>query len=257
LEESVTSKGTTLWEAVLKYVETNQGCDRRTLVDHFSGDDPLSIGAVLKDLCENGLLYRTGSGAAARFRAVPEEEREAVLRAQDEQALAALIRVAIYRKVSTEEELARRLGAPAESVKSAVQVLIREGLVERDAGGALKTGGVVIPAGASVGWEAAVFDHYQALVTAITRKLAAGSTRSSSEDKMGGSTISFELTLDHPLREEVHFLLKNVRSQVNDLWRRVGEHNQLVKSSEEGGSHQADEVVTFYFGQSIDEGPSE
>ena len=75
LEESVTERGASLWEAVLEFVEKDQGCDRRSLVDHFAADDPQSIGAVLKDLCDSGLLYRTGSGSAARYRAVPEEER--------------------------------------------------------------------------------------------------------------------------------------------------------------------------------------
>ena len=153
------------------------------------------------------------------------------IKTQDVQALSALVRVAIYRGVESREELSRRLGADVERLEEALGYLQREGLIQADSSGKLSTGGVVIPTGAAIGWEAAVFDHYQALVTAISRKLAAGSARSSAEDTMGGATVSFELTQDHPLREEVHGLLKQVRGQVNSLWERVGEHNRKVLDS--------------------------
>lgn len=250
LEESVTEKGSSLWEAVLSHVEAHEGCDRRSLLEHFGADDPLSIGAVLKDLCESGLLYRTGSAAAARYRAVPVDEREAVLKAQDEQAFATLVRVAIYRGVESEEALVWRLGSSAEAVSGAIAQLKSEGIVREDDEGKLRTRGVVIPEGASVGWEAAVFDHFQAMVTALTRKLASGTAQSSGDDTTGGATVSFELPEGHPLRDEVRGLLKNVREQVNTLWRRVGDHN---RQHEENVSEAQVEVVTFYFGQSVQE----
>jgi len=257
LEESVTERGASLWEAVLQYVEENQGVDRRSLLARFVADDPQSIGAVLKDLCDSGLLYRTGSGAAARFRAVPEEERQEALRAHDKEALASLVRVAIYRGASSEDELVRSLGASPESVSEALQQLERDGALEREDGGGLRTVGVVIPTGASVGWEAAVFDHFQAMVTALTRKLAQGAPRSLPADSTGGATLSFELSEGHPHRDEVHGLLQKVRTDLNELWQRVGEYNQARARESEDGAREArdpDEVVTFYFGQSIQSG---
>jgi hypothetical protein len=255
LEESVTEKGSTLWETVLSYVEEHEGCDRHSLLKHFSADDPLSIGAVLKDLCESGLLYRTGAAAAARYRAVPADEREAVLKAQDEQAFATLVRVAIYRGAETEEALVRRLGSSTEAVSRAVLQLKDDGIVHEEDGRRLRTRGVVIPEGASVGWEAAVFDHFQAMVTAITRKLSLGAAQSSEDDTIGGATVSFEISEDHPLRDEVRGLLKQVREEVNALWRRVGEHNRRCPSAGRDGVSPQGEIVTFYFGQSVQEGP--
>ncbi len=252
LEESVGEREATLWEAVLSFVEDKGAADRRTLLDHFERGDPQSLAAVLRDLCESGLLYRTGSGVTARYRVVPVEEREEVLRAQDAEALSALVRVAIYRGVSTEGDLCRRLGAEPARVREAVSALIDEGTVQKEEDGSLRTAGVIIPAGASVGWEAAVFDHYQALVTALTRKLSLGSARSASDDSTGGATVSFEIDPSHPLREEVYGLLRTVRRDVDDLWRRVGEYNQ--QKLRQGHSLDCGDVVTFYFGQSVQEG---
>ena len=53
------------------------------------------------------------------------------------------------------------------------------------------SGECVIPFGQSAGWEASVFDHYQAVVTAICAKLAAGSATAVRQEEIGGSTYSY------------------------------------------------------------------
>jgi len=269
LQESVTEKGTSLWGAVFAYIEQENGRSRGQLQEHFEADDPMSLGAVLKDLCDSGLIYRTGSGAATRYRAVSEEERESVLEAQDDQALAAILRVAIYRGTHRLEGLSRKLGMSVDRLAPVVDALIDEGLVTKTDEGELATGGIFIPAGSTIGWEAAVFDHYQALVTALTRKLALGSTVSPEHESTGGSTITFEISKEHPLRNEVHGLLSKVRQDVNALWKRVGDHNARVNSTPnnttpKNGEYEGvpdksipeseAETVTFYFGQSVSPG---
>lgn len=249
LESSVSDKDTTLWEAVLSYVESHENCGRKELFQHFDEDDPLNIGAILKDLCNSGILYRTGTGASVLYRAVPEFDREIAQRAQDAEALATLVRVAIYRGASNPETLMRRLGASAEALEEALNQLIADGVVRRRDDGHLSTVGVSIPPGAPVGFEAAVFDHYQALVTAITRRLEAAST--DAPNSVGGGTVSFVMSPGHPLQSEVHQLLQQMRDQLNNLWERVGEEQKKLRATGTAGNQV--EVVTFYFGQSSQE----
>lgn len=245
LEGSVAHKDTTLWEAVLHYVDTHDDCGRKEILQHFDEEDPLSIGAILKDLCDSGILYRTGTGSALRYRSVPEVNGE---EAQDAEALATLVRVAIYRGATTEDSLLRRLGTRAEPLKAALDQLIADGVVRLDEEGGFSTAGMCIPPGASVGWEAAVFDHYQALVTAIGRKLNAGASNGEDSESVGGGTVSFVLSPGHPLKHEVLQLLPQIRTQLDDLWRRVGEEQRKLRAV--GTADDEVEVVTFYFGQS-------
>ncbi len=65
-----------------------------------------------------------------------------------------------------------------------------------------------------------MFDHFQAMVTAIGSKLSMGKTRSDQADVVGGSTLSFDVHEGHPHGDEVLALLGQVRGQVNDLWKK-------------------------------------
>ncbi len=73
---------------------------------------------------------------------------------------------------------------------------------------------------AEQGWEGAVFDHFQAMVTAVGAKLALG-PRASREDRVGGSTYRFDLWPGHPLTDEVMGLLREVRMRASELRTRV------------------------------------
>jgi len=102
--------------------------------------------------------------------------------------------------------------------------------------------------GAEQGWEAAVFDHFQAVCTAIATKLARGAKQSKTTDVVGGATLAFDVHDGHPYRDEVFASLVRVRTQMNELWERVVEHDKLHPVPE--GQKQR---VTFYFGQSVTE----
>jgi hypothetical protein len=102
-----------------------------------------------------------------------------------------------------------------------------------------------VPVGAAVGWEAAVFDHYQALVTAVMTKLKRGSARGEAGDHTGGSTWTLEVWPGHPLEQEAKTTLRSVRSQVDALRARVDAHR-----NEPPRGVPVDRVV-FYAGQYV------
>lgn len=243
LAQSSTERDRTLWEGILAFVEEHGPISRKKLFEHFERDDPSSVGAVLNDLVQSGLVERVKGGRAGPgFRVTSRAVRKA--NPPSDEALAALVWVAVYRGSSSPDAIAAHLGLDAAEVERALASLRSQGRVS-DGPAGLFTTGVHVPVGAEQGWEAAVFDHYQSMVTAITRKVTRGAPRSSAEDVVGGTTVTFELHRDHPLRAEVRGLLSRVRSEVNDLWQRVGEHNKLHPSPD-----AETETVSFYFGQS-------
>ena len=106
-----------------------------------------------------------------------------------------------------------------------------------------KSSGFFVPFESDVGWEAAVFDHYQALVTTIGAKLAGGTNRAHRHDQVGGSTYGFDLWDGHPLEAEVLNTLQRLRTEVGDLRSRVDEWNAMNDSGPR--SYRA----TVYVGQ--------
>jgi hypothetical protein len=113
-----------------------------------------------------------------------------------------------------------------------------------------------VPLGSPAGWEAAVFDHYQALVTALCTKLRLGRTRAVPGEWVGGSTYSANVWDGHPLQDEVLGLLQRTRDHASALRARVEEYNATHPAPVEG-----DKRVIFYAGQAVlgleDEGEDE
>jgi hypothetical protein len=143
-----------------------------------------------------------------------------------------------------EAALAARLSLPPATLSDAVSLLLREGRVTRDAIGALSTTDLVIPVGATEGWEAAVLDHFRAVATAIATKAASGK-QSAASDEVGGATLTFSLYPGHPRERAVRALLANVRAQANALWQDVSAHTAERPPADD------DFKVTFYFGQMV------
>jgi hypothetical protein len=94
------------------------------------------------------------------------------------------------------------------------------------------------------GWEAAVIDHFQAMVAAITKKLIRGSTRSGHRDVTGGSTWSLDVWPGHPHYDEARATLARLRNQVDGLRARIDEHNGRTEPAPV-------ERVVFYMGQHV------
>ncbi len=83
----------------------------------------------------------------------------------------------------------------------------------------------VIEFGDEAGWEAAVFDHYQAMVVALASKLHAGTRRADLGDSVGGSTFVFDLWRGRPMQAEVLGYLRSVREHGIALRKALELHN--------------------------------
>jgi hypothetical protein len=103
---------------------------------------------------------------------------------------------------------------------------------------------LVIPLGAPVGWEAAVFDHYKALVTTVLSRLREDRA-AALEDQIGGSTYTIDVWDDHPLANEVYGALGRMRASLSDLRQRVLDFNT------ERDLPEAHKRVVIYVGQSL------
>jgi len=249
LTESATIRDRTLWEAVLEHLQGHGTTSRRELLEHFDRDDPIVVGSVLNDLVSSGILYKTGAGESVVFGVTNEPDFARTLREQNREALAPVVWVVVYRSGGIQREaLQRELSVDAEALHDALATLEAQGLVERSGEGespAYRASTFLVPVGAEHGWEAAVFDHYQAVARAIANKVTRGRPHSAQDDIVGGATLTFDLGPDHPYRDQVMGLLKHVRAEVNDLWNQVQGHNAENPIPEEAKTE-----VSFYFGQS-------
>jgi len=99
-----------------------------------------------------------------------------------------------------------------------------------------------VPRDARVGWEAAVFDHFQALVKTIAAKLADDGAR---RDQVGGSTYSFDVWPGHPLEQEALGQLAVFRERTSSLRERIRAFNDRATRPDKFWT------VTLYAGQSV------
>src|SRR5687768_9434222 len=97
LQESVTESGTTLWSAVRGHIEAHGPTTRDDVFRRFARDDEASVGGILNDLVESGLVYRAGRGANAIFRATTREDLTAVATGDSEGGRDALVWLSVCR----------------------------------------------------------------------------------------------------------------------------------------------------------------
>jgi Mn-dependent DtxR family transcriptional regulator len=247
LSESATDKGRTLWEAIYEFLSAQQAVRRVDVLLRFSRDDESSVKSILKDLCESGLVYRTGKGDATVYRATPTEDLYAGPDA-NEQSTASLLWVIIHHEGPLGlEQLEQRLSVSRPTLQSALKRLVEERQVVSDGAQPPKyrSDECLIPLGAREGWEAALLDQFQAMVRSMCIKLANGQTRALPDDEIGGSTYTFDIWAGHPREPEVKALLRDTRERLSRLWDSVTEFNASQPS------HPRDlQRVTFYCGQS-------
>jgi hypothetical protein len=251
LAGSATYGGRTLWGAVVEHLRTTGGSSRAALLKQFSREDALDLAAVLKDLVSTGFVSCTGRGDASYYELTSAQARQAMAGEAELDTVTNLVWLAVYDHQQIEREaLIAELPFAAALSEQAVAALIEDGRVERvqnESGRELlRCTTLVIPVGAERGWEAAVFDHFRAVATAIAAKLRNAETRSRNEDLIGGSTLSFSIERGHPFEAQVYGLLKRVRADINALWNQVTEYNAARPVDPEQRVE-----VTFYFGQSV------
>ena len=247
LSESNSQRGKSLWEAVLDYVRSQESLLQSEILLRFQRDDHISVKGVLNDLVESGLVFKTGRSHRAVYRAAtPDEVNKPGV--GDPDALPAIILVAVNRiGAATTAAISDLVPARQEQLQQALDKLTEDGLLEcSEQEGVLtyRADGCFIPVGAETGWEAAVFDHYHAVVTAIGTKLRLGASREG--EHVGGSTYNFWIWDGHPLQTDVLELLERFRREAADLRRRVADHNHADGRDEE----QMTRVIT-YIGQTV------
>lgn len=248
--ESAQTREQTLWQNVLVHLHESASMTRRALLEHFRREDPIVVGSVLNDLVSSGLVYRTGSGESAIFGITGERDLAQAIREHRRESLGPILWVMIYRSPGiTRVALAEQLAVEPTELDSVLAQLEQQGHVERfgqGEAGSFSAREVLVPVDAEHGWEAAVFDHFQAVVRAIGLKVLRGTPRSVQADVVGGATLGFDLCEGHPHLEESLALLQTVRAQVNEIWGKVEAHNATHPILEQDRIE-----LSFYFGQSV------
>jgi hypothetical protein len=248
LNESATYGGRSLWEAVLEHVRSQGTLAQAQVLGRFQGDDPATVRAVLKDLVDSGLVFQTGTGTRTTYRAASDDDLS--LSTHHPEAIEYLVWVAVCRfGPSTAEELRRIVPLAEASLEQALDALVDSGRIEaviRGKSRVYQGDGCVVSLGTEAGWEAAVFDHYQALVTALVTKLRHGQRSANQDDVVGGSTYSAIVWPEHPLYDEARGQLQKLRNIAADLRRRIAEHNEGLESLPE----HTERIIT-YLGQTL------
>src|SRR5262245_45803678 len=223
LTQCATDQNRSLWEAVYDFVCQREFATREQIIARFSRDDEALVRGVLHDLTESGLIFAAGTPTATIFRATTDEELGRI-----EQLSAGgaeeLLWVIIYREGPIARPALTKLArAKAAAVDAALANLVASGRVSLE--GELYTArNFIVKMGAEHGWEAAVLDHFHALVRTICQKLGM-SAEANASDEVGGSTYTFAVWQGHPMREEVRTSLTRFRAAWRDLRSRVSEYN--------------------------------
>jgi hypothetical protein len=247
LGESSTERGRTLWEAVYDHLGREGVTTREQVSERFHRDEEALVRGVLHDLTESGLVFASGSGPRSVYRVATEEELGR-MRQFTQARVDELLWVIVYREGPiARSALVKLASSKGAEIDAALERLVAAGRVQRDAGegdARYRASGFVVPIGAESGWEAAILDHYHALVRTICQKLRAA-PESSAADTVGGSTYTFAVWPGHPLREEVLGGLRRFRESLGELRGRVDAHNAAH------GVPAEYEQVVFYGGQSV------
>lgn len=248
LAEGDAQRGQQLRDAIYKFIEDQKSVRKAQILDHFGNHEAVLVAGLLRDLVSAELVFQSGSGQATAYRIARSDELPP-RSADDDVRLARLLWIAIQRFGPIDlERLLKLVPASAESARSAIDALIADGRVSsvRDANGDLvySSDECFIPPEDPTGWEAAVFDHFQALVTTLAARLR--KQAKDPDDWVGGGTFSFEVWRGHPLFDEAVSLLAQTRSRARALRERVRDFNARQPT----GNGDALRVI-FYVGQSL------
>ena len=256
LNESVTSRGVTLWEAVHAFLAEREAASRVEILEHFVRDDEPTVRAILNDLVDSGLVSRSGRGKDSKYRVATSEELEEIgmsSTANSQQTNEAFVWIHVCRcGPLRKDQLEELLALPESIIDEALEGLLASARIQsedRPDGVYYSTHHCLIPVGEAAGWEAAVIDHHRAVLAALASKAIEGRHVSAANDTVGGTTLSYDVWPGHPKEQEVLELLATSRQRAIALWDDVEEYNRNHKPD-------AEYQVTFYCGQYVkgDEG---
>jgi predicted MarR family transcription regulator len=245
--ESATERGRSVWEAVLAHVQASDFVLRADVLQRFQRDDPEVVRSVLRDLVDARLLFRTGRGDQTGYRATSDEPEPS----DHDGAVRQLLLVALHRHGSlSRDDLARHVPVAERVLDALLDRLVRDDQVRtHEVQGEIRyeCDSVLVHYGDAEGWQAALFDHYQAMVIAMCTKLQRGRTHATAGDHIGGSTYHFDIWAGHPLEHEVLGLLSELRARSLELCERVQATNARLPREPHGASRR----VSAYVGQTV------
>jgi hypothetical protein len=249
--ESKTEAGRSVWEAVVDYIRANEPTPAAAVLGRFSRDDATVVASVLRDLTDSAVVYRAGKGTDAVYRVASPDDFAKVDGTGRSLAVRNIVWLTIVRRGPLElSTVSEETHEPLEACREHVEALVTSGLVEMRRSGArteYESTRFDVPVGQSEGWEAAVLDHFQAVVTAICVKLRLGTARSADSDAVGGSTYMLDVWAGHPLEAEARRTLSRLRQAVSDLRTRIDAYNEGHERPREA----SDREVTVYVGQFV------
>src|SRR5689334_15018298 len=232
LSESRSDSGRSLWDAVYAYLEQHQNRLRAEVLQRFSRDDQAMVRGVLRDLVRSGLVFQSGQGDHTQYRAATAEERGR-FGGDHEGARASMIVVAVHHHgPCTRAQIQALVPIADAALDAALAQLVADGGLQLEAPLDPNAGEpryraerVFIAYGDPAGWEAAVFDHYQALVLAVCEKARGGQLRADRAEAVGGSTYHLDVWEGHPLEREALGFLAQMRRQAVALRSAIEAHN--------------------------------
>jgi hypothetical protein len=246
LTESATDRGRSLWVAILDYLPQQGDVSRADILLHFAREDDALVRSVLHDLCETGLVTVSGTGPYLSYQRTPDDEIARLWKLREYEGFDELVWALIYREGPlTLARLTDKYGEN-DKIAAALERLEQLGRVSHsESEGAYSACSLVLPFGSPVGWEAAVFDHYQAMVKTITCRLRESRATASMGDRIGGSTYTVEVWPEHPHADEVYGTLNALRVKLGELRQKVEQYNQ------ENTVPENHVQVSVYFGQCL------
>ncbi len=238
----------TLLERVFSEVAAKEDAGRPATYDalttQFRGIKEDSLRGVLHFLVTSGLLSVSGRGRSKEYRVV-------VRRGARTSRYTDTV-VTLYREGPLSlDVLCARLGLGPTEAKQHIERLRSAGFLDESTiEGELRYRATDyhVPLGGAEGFEAALYDHFGAVIRAITKKVRLGRLRASSNDLTGGSTFSFDLSPDDPLWEQVTSFLSEQRPRL-DGW--LSEARKLAAARPSGGAPR--QKITIYIGQLVED----
>jgi hypothetical protein len=228
--ETSTDRGRSLRVALLKYLRSEGVVTRGEILVRFPSDDEAQIRAVLRDLRESQLVFMLGKGSRASYRAATDEELAALKHKRGDEGEDDFHVALMYREGPlTLEQIAERAQTETVSVEAAVSRLSSSGRIQQvEAEGEspkYRADKLVIPLGATLGFEAAVFDHFKAVVGTISGRLRSAQSATTPDDRIGGSTYTIPIWKGHPMEQEVYGTLRRLRAELTELRKRATAEN--------------------------------
>ena len=222
IEESVTDRGRCLWEAVYDYLVAEGTVQHAALLERFHRDDQDTLRGVLGDLRETGAILAEGRGQQTTYRAATGPELEARLK-EGTESVEDLVWTFIHHDGPVSRAQLERHGIKPSRLERALQALLASGRIrEEAAAGEVRYRSVVytIPLGA--GREAAMLDHFHAVVRTL------GTILKHPDEPAAASTYQLDVWPGHPMAEEAKELFREWRRRATELRERVDAYNAEV-----------------------------